>query len=127
MELSIQMGKKYICLDIGGTKILGAIFDEENNITHRVKKKTKAEEGMMKIEERIMKVVDSLLEESGIDKEELAAIGAGAPGIINEESGEIIFAPNLPWKNYNIREAMEEKYNVPFYIGNDVNVGVLGE
>ena len=36
------MAKKYnICLDIGGTKILGVIFDQEKNIVYRIKKKTK--------------------------------------------------------------------------------------
>ena len=29
-----------ICLDIGGTKVLGAIFDENENIVYRLKKKT---------------------------------------------------------------------------------------
>ena len=30
-----------ICLDIGGTKILGAIFNEKKEIVYRLKKKTK--------------------------------------------------------------------------------------
>ncbi|MBR3128591.1 MAG: hypothetical protein IKF35_10085 [Solobacterium sp.] len=36
------MAKKYdICLDIGGTKVLGAVFDQNRNIIYRLKKKTK--------------------------------------------------------------------------------------
>jgi glucokinase len=121
------MAKSYISLDIGGTKVLGAIFDENNNIVYRLKKKTKAEEGFEKIEERIIKLVDELITESGMNKDNLAAIGAGAPGIIDENSGEIIFTPNLPWRNYNIRSVIEDRFKVPFYIGNDVKMGVLGE
>ncbi len=121
------MNKSYICLDIGGTKVLGAIFDENNSIIYKIKKKTKAEEGFEKIEEKIIKLVNELISESGIDKNNLAAIGAGAPGIINENTGEIIFTPNLPWRNYNIRGVIEDKFKVPFYIGNDVKMGVLGE
>ncbi|MBR6430315.1 MAG: ROK family protein, partial [Oscillospiraceae bacterium] len=37
------------------------------------------------------------------------------------------FTPNLPWRNYDIRASMEKKFGVPFYVGNDVNLGVLGE
>jgi glucokinase len=121
------MGKSYICLDIGGTKVLGAIIDENNNIIYRLKKKTKAEEGFGKIEERIIKLVEELIAESGLEKNSLAAIGAGAPGIIDENTGEIIYAPNLPWRNYNIRGVIEDKFKVPFYLGNDVKLGVLGE
>lgn len=121
------MGKKYICLDIGGTKVLGAVFDEDNNIVFRVKKKTRVEKGMEKVEEKIINVVEDLINGSGIDKGEIAAIGAGAPGVINEDTGEIIFAPNLPWRNYDIKSIIEKKFNVPFFLGNDANIGMLGE
>jgi glucokinase len=122
-----MMSKRYICLDIGGTKVLGAVFDEKKNIIYKVKKKTKVEKGLEKIEETIFKVVDDLVSEAKLDKNDLAAISAGAPGVIDQNKGEIIYAPNLPWKNYNIRNIVEDRYKVPFYIGNDVNVGVMGE
>ncbi len=121
------MGKKHICLDIGGTKVLGAILDEKDNIIFKVKKKTKADKGLEKIEERIIDVVDELIKESGTDKNDIAAIAAGAPGVINEETGELIYAPNLPWKNYDLKKVIEDKFGRPFYIGNDANLGMLGE
>jgi glucokinase len=121
------MDKKYICLDIGGTKVLGAVFDEQDNIVMKVKKKTKAEKGMEQIEEKIISVVEELINEAKIGKDELGAIGAGAPGVINEDTGEIIYAPNLPWRNYDIKSKIEDKFNVPFYLGNEANVGMIGE
>ena len=51
----------------------------------------------------------------------------GAPGVINQEKGIVLFSPNLPWRDYDIRTPIEKKFGVPFFIGNDVNVGVLGE
>ncbi|MFZ5987673.1 MAG: ROK family protein [Bacillota bacterium] len=121
------MGSKYICLDIGGTKVLGAVFDEKNNIVFKVKKKTRVEKGMEKIEEKIVNVVEDLVNGSAVSWSDIAAIGAGAPGVINEDTGEIIFAPNLPWRNYDIKGIIEKKFNVPFFLGNDANMGMLGE
>ena len=123
------MGEKYnICLDIGGTKILGAVFDEKEKITYRLKKKTKeGGDSAGNVEEVIISVVDELIKESGIDKKDINAIAAGAPGVINQKDGIILFSPNLPWKNYDIKSPIKKKFGVPFYIGNDVNVGVLGE
>lgn len=121
------MGSRHICMDIGGTKVLGAIFDEKGKIIHRVKKKTNVEKGIEQIEEKIVKVIQDLLDESGMNISEIAAIGAGAPGVIDENKGVIVYAPNLPWRNYNIKANIEEIFKVPFYIGNDVNMGVLGE
>jgi glucokinase len=121
------MAGKHICIDIGGTKILGAIIDEDNKIICEVKKKTKANKGLEVVEERLLSVVEELLEKSQIPKEEISAIGAGAPGVINKYTGEIIYSPNLPWKNYTIKKAIEDKLNIPFFVGNDANVGIMGE
>ena len=123
------MAEKYnICLDIGGTKVLGAIFDSNDTIVCRYKKKsTESGSSSQNVQEVIVSVVEELLASSGIKKNQINAISAGAPGIIDQANGIIVFTPNLPFRNYDIRTPLEEKFGVPFYIGNDVNVGVLGE
>lgn len=123
------MGKQYdICLDIGGTKVLGAVFDEKGKIVHRLKKKTKSGgDTAANVEEVIISVADEMRREAGLKKEQLRAVSAGAPGVIDQDAGVVLFSPNLPWRDYDIRTPIEKKFGVPFYIGNDVNVGVLGE
>jgi glucokinase len=123
------MAQNYnICLDIGGTKILGAIFDEKDEIIYRLKKKTKQSgDDSANVEKVIISVVEEMIEAAGIDKKKINAIAAGAPGVINQETGVVLFSPNLPWRNYNIKKSIEEKTGIKFFIGNDVNVGVLGE
>ena len=123
------MAQNYnICLDIGGTKILGAIFDEKDEIIYRLKKKTKQSgDDSANVEKVIVSVVEEMIEAAGIDKKKINAIAAGAPGVINQDTGVVLFSPNLPWRNYNIKKSIEEKTGSKFFIGNDVNVGVLGE
>ena len=123
------MAQNYnICLDIGGTKILGAIFDEKDEIIYRLKKKTKQSgDDSANVEKVIISVVEEMIDESGIKKADIRAIAAGAPGVINQDTGVVLFSPNLPWRNYNIKKSIEEKTGIKFFIGNDVNVGVLGE
>lgn len=121
-------GTYNLCLDIGGTKVLGVIFNSKKEIVYRLKKKTKAGGNSSEnVEEVIINVVRELISSSGIKKTDIHAIAAGAPGVINQETGVVLFSPNLPWRNYNIRKPIEEEFGCPFYIGNDVNVGVLGE
>ena len=121
------MAKTYnICLDVGGTKVLGVIFDEERNIVYRLKKRSKGKEGQ-NVEDVIVSVVEEMLEKSGIRKDQVHAIASCAPGVIDQDAGIVLFTPNLPWRNYDIKSAMEKRFGVPFYIGNDVNLGVLGE
>lgn len=118
----------YICLDIGGTKILGAIFNSKKEIVYRLKKKTKADgDSVQNVEDTIISVVSEMVDGFGIKTSQIKAIAAGAPGVIDQEKGIVLESPNLPWKNYNIKKPIEKKFGAPFYIGNDVNVGVLGE
>ena len=123
------MAESYnICLDIGGTKVLGAIFDENEKVVYRLKKKTKSGgDSSENIEQVIISVVEEMIAESGIKKNKIHAIAAGAPGVINQDKGIVLFSPNLPWRDYDIQTPIEKRFGVPFHIGNDVNVGVLGE
>ncbi len=117
-----------ICLDIGGTKVLGAIFDENENIVYRLKKRTKSGgESSENVQEVIINVIKEMIEDFGIKKSQISAIAAGAPGVIDQDAGIVLFSPNLPWRDYDIRTPIEKRFDAPFYIGNDVNVGVLGE
>jgi glucokinase len=113
----------YMGLDIGGTKILGALYNLDGELIKRFKKKTKAAEGIDTVLSQIFKVIDALIEEEDI---ELLGIGAGSPGIIKED-GIIAFSPNIPFKDFDLGEKIRTRYKTPFVLGNDVNVAMFGE
>jgi len=123
------MSESYnICLDVGGTKVLGAIFNEKDEIIYRLKKRSKSGgEGSADVEKVIIDVVEEMIKESGIDRKKLNAIASCAPGVIDQDTGIVLFTPNLPWRNYDLAGAMRKQFGVPFFVGNDVNLGVLGE
>ena len=123
------MAESYnICLDVGGTKVLGAIFNEKDKIIYRLKKRSKSGgEGSADVEKVIISVVEEMIKESGIDRKKLNAVASCAPGVIDQEKGIVLFTPNLPWRNYDMAASMRKQFGVPFYVGNDVNLGVLGE
>lgn len=113
----------YIGLDIGGTKVLGVLYDTDGNELARAKKKTKASEGPDKVLEQIYEVIDKLVYEENID---LKGIGSGAPGLIKDE-GTVVFSPNIPFVDFDLKAEVEARYGCPFVLGNDVNVAVYGE
>ena len=123
------MSKTYnICLDVGGTKVLGAIFNENREIIYRLKKRSKSEgNSSQNVEKVITDVVEEMIKEAGIKKDQVHAIASCAPGVIDQTKGIVLFTPNLPWRDYDLKGAMEKKFGIPFYVGNDVNLGVLGE
>jgi glucokinase len=123
------MSESYnICLDVGGTKVLGVIFNEKREIIYRLKKRSKSNgDSSANVEDVIVSVVEEMIQESGIKRNRINAIASCAPGVIDQDKGIVLFTPNLPWRNYDMKSSMEKKFGVPFYVGNDVNLGVLGE
>ncbi len=121
----INMKKSIIALDVGGTKVLGALFDNDFNIIIRQKKSTKAYAGIEKILNQITKVISKLLEYAEENDYEVVSIGAGVPGVIQD--GIVLFTPNLPWNHYPLAVEIEKLFNIPVVVGNDANVSLLGE
>ncbi|HLQ88180.1 MAG TPA: ROK family glucokinase, partial [Enterococcus sp.] len=54
-------------------------------------------------------------------------MGVGAPGFIDEKTGEIATAVNLGWENYPLGEILQQLSGLPVYIQNDANIAALGE
>jgi glucokinase len=71
--------------------------------------------------------IDEAIEAAAVTRKDIAAIGVGSPGPLDPEEGIVVIAPNLGWKNVNVRASLEEEFRIPAFIENDVNVGTLGE
>ena len=78
---------------------------------------------------KLFESFDLVLEEAGIDKEDLKGIGIGVHGIVDNKNGTLVFAPHFPnWKkDINIAEIVENKYGVKTYIDNDAAMIVCAE
>lgn len=121
--------KKYsIGIDLGGTKILIALVDRETGeVLHHVKKKTKKDKGPKNIIKKMLEGIDELLEESGKTLDDISSIGAGAAGQIDRQNGILIAAANLDCYDLNIKGILSEKFNIPVFVGNDVEIAAIGE
>ena len=121
--------KKYsIGIDLGGTKILiGLVEKESGKVVSHIKKKTKKETGPENIVRKMVEGVEELLEESGKSFTEISSIGIGSAGQIDRKNGIIIGAPNLDCYNLNLKEILQDKFNIPVFVGNDVEVATIGE
>lgn len=119
--------KEYsIGIDLGGTKILTALVEKANgSVIKFVKKKTKKDKGSKKIIKKLIESIEELLED--IDVSSIDSIGIGSAGQIDREKGIIIGAPNLECYNLNIKEILSERFNLPVFLGNDVEAAALGE
>ena len=121
------MSTNVVGVDMGGTKILSAVIDAEGNILGTAKVSTKAEERTSVVIGRIAGSIEKAISKSNVDKASIQAIGIGAPGPLDPETGVVIFAPNLGWRDVPLKAELEGRTGLPTFVDNDVNVGTLGE
>ncbi len=55
-------------------------------------------------------------------------IAVGVPGLVEQRSGTLLFAPNLHWENVPLLDLLQETFpDVPVFIDNEANLAALGE
>lgn len=121
--------KKYsIGIDLGGTKILAGVVDKTTGeVLFEVKNKTKKEKGNQKIIAKVIETIEELLKDSKLNKDEISSIGIGLAGQVERNEGILVNGVNLECKDLKVKETLEEKFSIPVYTGNDVEVATLGE
>lgn len=113
-------------VDIGGTTVKLGLFDGEGTLLDKWEIPTRKEEEGSHILPDIAASVQDKMKEKGLDKAEVAGVGIGAPGPV-DDAGMIYKAANLGWGVFSIKETMEKLTGLPVMAGNDANVAALGE
>lgn len=113
----------FIGIDIGGTNIKGILTDNNGNVINMDMINTGST--VNEIENNIIKLFDSLVEKAN---ENVLAAGIGSAGTIDKNKGVIISSPNIKcFTNYNLKDNLEKRLNIPIYIDNDANAALYGE
>lgn len=113
----------HIGVDLGGTKVLAARVDQNGRAEAHVKQVTPVE-GPEAVVAAIAQAVETIA--NGCD-DPVVGVGVGAPGPISD--GVMLHAPNLSGFDdaVPLGAMLEERLGLPVVLGNDANVGTLGE
>jgi glucokinase len=114
-------------IDLGGTKIHCLVIDRKGRTLGVSRAATKASRGYAAVVERIAEIAGEAIDDAGIRRRDLHAVGLGAPGMIDPAGGVIQLAPNLGWRSKPLAEDLGRELDLPVVLGNDVNFGALGE
>ncbi|MFC5702523.1 ROK family protein [Cohnella faecalis] len=74
----------------------------------------------------LFRCIDDLIAAAPDSRYGIVGIGVGVPGLV-DESGTVLYAPNLKWREVALRKMVAERYAVPVTIDNEANCGALGE
>lgn len=112
-----------LAIDIGGTMIKYGLVSSDGEILSTDKIETEAEKGL----ENILNKIDNIFKR--YKKNNPVGIAVSGTGQINGMIGKVIGGnPIIPnWIGTNLVKILEEKYNLPAVLENDVNCVALGE
>jgi len=113
--------------DLGGTKMLAAVYNRDYKLVGSRRRKTKGGAGASAGLVRIIETIDQALADAHVRRNQLHSIGLGVPGMLDLNKGILLQAPNLGWNHLPLRKALEKEFRVPVGVANDVDAGTYGE
>jgi glucokinase len=116
----------YIGIDVGGTNLKAGLVDEQYNIV-ATKKMPLAFTDMEQMGETLAQMAIALVEENGYTRDQVASVGMGFPGPVDNKKGVVIKTVNIPIRFMPVSEMFHRHWDVPVYLGNDADCAALGE
>ena len=108
-------------IDIGGTQLRVALYDDEGQQLERVAMANDHELGPIQNLDRLVSSIESW-------GREYEGMGVGCPGPLDFATGRVLNPPNLPgWENFGVADYLRERTGHRVLVNNDANVAGLAE
>jgi len=125
MLLFNQTAGYAIGLDVGVHYVLGVLTDLQGNVVQEIHTPY-SDTSYSQVVDVIKETIRSLIKEAPPSHFGIIGIGLGVPGIVDPE-GKILFAPNLSWREVDLKRELEREFILPVLIENEANAGAYGE
>jgi len=111
-----------IGIDIGGTKIAGALVDESGALLRTARRPTAAADGEAILDD-VAGLIAELAEGTGVRR-----AGVAAPGFIDRERTTVRHAPNIDWRGTPVRDRLRDRLpGFSIALDNDANAAGWAE
>lgn len=110
-----------IGIDIGGTKIAGALVNDQGEIISQTQVPSPAHSAQA-MEDAIVELINELSSGNPV-----RAAGVAAAGFIDAAQSTVYYAPNIAWRNEPLKDKLEARIDLPIVIENDANAAGWAE
>jgi glucokinase len=111
---------RVIGVDLGGTKILAGIVDADGRVHDTVERPTDTTSQVALLDE----LADVVRE---LPLEGISAVGFGIPSRVDQKTGVVLGAVNIPIHEVDFRSELERRLELPVGIENDANAAAYAE
>ncbi|MGH2990795.1 MAG: ROK family protein [Solirubrobacterales bacterium] len=115
-------------IDLGGTKIQTAVV-EDGEVVAEARRPTPTKGGPEDVAREMVEAMREAAKGAKLETSALEGIGVGSPGDVDEKTGSVENARNLPdWEgSFPLADNLSEALGAPVRVGNDVQVAVNAE
>ena len=105
-----------IGIDIGGTKMAGALVDDAGNIVNELKVPSPIDDS-----DQMIEAIGTLISKLG-EAQQVVAVGVAAAGFMSADREMMYHSPNIAaWRNEPLKKRIETKTKLPVLLENDAN------
>ncbi len=109
-----------IGVDVGGTKFLAGLVDRDGNV-HRTVERPASQTSQDSVLDEMSALVRELL------SPDVVAVGLGVPARVDQRTGTVLGAVNLPITEVVLAAEMEKRLGLPVGVENDANAAAYAE
>lgn len=121
------MARFALAVDIGATKILTALVRDDGTVVARSRVDTPGR-GVEPVLEAVVDTVEEVMREGAATRDQVVAVGVGAPGPMNPDTGVVFDPPNMEgWHDVPLGTMLSERLGMRVFIENDANAAAVGE
>jgi len=117
----------FVGVDVGGTNVTAALVSLSGDVIARARRRTPRDGAASDTLKAVVEAVSETL--GGVTPEErlVEAIGIGVAGVVDADQGIAVATPNMNLSGVAVVEPLEREFGVSVALGNDVDLGTLGE
>jgi len=116
-----------VCLDLSNDPWRGALVNLSGEVQQRFSAQPTPGDADANWQTLVELVDEMLAFHCRMDGPPLRGIGVGAPSIVLWQSGTVVWAASLGWRDVPLKEWMTQRWDAPVFVENDVNLLALGE
>lgn len=114
-------------LDIGGTKTIAAILNEQGDILSKESFPSASASYEAHLE-LCVRIMERLMQKMDLNVEAFAGLGVSLPGIVDNQNGILLYAPFKNWENVPVAAYLSSRLGISrIRCENDVNACAIGE
>ncbi|MDQ0115699.1 ROK family transcriptional regulator [Paenibacillus harenae] len=105
-------------VDIGTTNILCILMDMSANILYEHSVPTMVKDAPEQIIDRVAATIEAVIAQAGVEQERLLGIGLGMPGLLDYETGTVLFSPDFHWERVELLSTLKVRFALPMVVHN---------